>query len=547
MAGSVNEKINSLLKKGFLLSPDLLKEVDESFLEELDKKFDNENKPAVITKDLQKIFSKKNPDFNINWKDFEKARVNLEKGKNKQVYNSLLALTEYDENKSELNEILKDIKQPVPPVVSIEKNQSSLPIVLKNYDDKGGKITVQSFVDHYKIRYNFLRKILRTRQGLSDAVSINGLRNRRRGDKVSTIGLVYSKSYTKNKHVVLEIEDITGKMKGIIMKNKEELFDVSKDIVCDEVIGIKGSLGDGLIFIDEVYFPEIPSEENIKKGPEEEYAAFISDVQIGSKKFLRKSFMKFIGWINGNQGTKEQRELALQIKYLFVVGDVVDGVGIYPGQEEDLEIKDIYKQYEECARLFSKIREDIQIIFSPGNHDAVRLAEPQPIFEKVLCEDLWNMKNVTLVTNPAIVNVGATIGFEGFEVLMYHGFSFDFYVDYLDNIRNNGGYDIICELMKKLLQKRHISPTHNCNLSVIDPEEDHMIIDKVPDIFVTGHVHKAKIDQYGKTTLISSSCWQSKTEYEEKLGHTPEPGRVAIVNLKNREAKFMKFLVKDEN
>lgn len=547
MVGSVNEKLNYILKKGFLLSPDLLKELDDSFLEELDKKFNGENKPSVITKDLQEIFSKKNPKFNIDWKDFEKARVNLEKGKNEQVYKSFINITNYDENENEFNEILEDIKKQDPPVISVEKSSPSLPIVLKNYEDKNLKITVQSFVDHYRTRYNFLRKILRTRQSLSDAVSISGLRNRRRGDKISTIGLVYSKSYTKNKHVMLEIEDVTGKMKCIIMNNKEDLFDLSKDIVCDEVIGVKGSLGDGLIFIDEVHFPEIPSEDTIKKGPNEEHVAFISDVQLGSKKFLKKSFMKFIEWINGNQGTKEQRELALEIKYLFVIGDVVDGVGIYPGQEEDLEIKDIYEQYKECAKLFSKIRKDIQIIFSPGNHDAVRLAEPQPVFEKALCEDLWNMENVTLVTNPATVNIGATNNFEGFDILMYHGFSFDFYVDYLDNIRNNGGYDNICGLMKKLLQKRHISPTHNCNLSVVDPEEDYMIIDKVPDFFVTGHVHKAKIDQYGKTTLISSSCWQSKTAYEEKLGHTPEPGRVAIVNLKNREAKFLKFLVEDEN
>ena len=38
----------------------------------------------------------------------------------------------------------------------------------------------------------------------------------------------------------------------------------------------------------------------------------------------------------------------------------------------------------------------------------------------------------------------------------------------------------------------------------------------------------------------------SSAEYEEKLGHTPEPGRVALVNLKTREAKFMKFLIEDE-
>ena len=77
-------------------------------------------------------------------------------------------------------------------------------------------------------------------------------------------------------------------------------------------------------------------------------------------------------------------------------------------------------------------------------------------------------------------------------------------------------------------------------------QNNFLIIDKIPDFFVTGHVHKAKIEQYGKTTLISSSCWQSKTNYEEKLGHIPEPGRVALVNMQTREAKFMKFLIENE-
>jgi DNA polymerase II small subunit len=455
-------------------------------------------------------------------------------------------ITKYDENKDSFDSVIDEVKKPVNPVVLIEKNELSKPIVLKNYKDKDIKITVQTFVDHYRVRYKFLRKILQSRQDLSDAISIDRIKNRRKGDKISTIGLIYSKDYTKNKHVLLELEDITGSLKCIIMNNKEELFNLSKDLVCDEVIGIKGTVADGLVFIDEVYFPDVPLDEPIKKGQNDENVAFISDVQIGSKKFLRKSFMKFIKWINGNEGTLKQKKEALKIKYLFVVGDVVDGVGIYPGQESDLEIKDISDQYSECAKLFSKIRKDIQIIFSPGNHDAVRLAEPQPVFEKSLSEDLWKMENVTMVTNPALVNVCATKNFEGLDVLMYHGFSFDFYVNQLDNIRNKGGYDNICGLMKLLLQKRHMAPSHNSNLSIIDPEEDYMIIDKVPDIFVTGHVHKAKLGQYGKTTLISSSCWQDKTEYEEKLGHSPEPGRVAIINVKTRETKFMKFLVEDE-
>ncbi len=41
--------------------------------------------------------------------------------------------------------------------------------------------------------------------------------------------------------------------------------------------------------------------------------------------------------------------------------------------------------------------------------------------------------------------------------------------------------------------------------------------------------------------MISGSCWQAKTDFQEKLGHEPEPGRVPIVNLKTRAVKILDF------
>ena len=95
--------------------------------------------------------------------------------------------------------------------------------------------------------------------------------------------------------------------------------------------------------------------------------------------------------------------------------------------------------------------------------------------------------------------------------------------------------------MKFLLQKRHLAPTHGSTPIIIDTELDNLIIDKVPDFFASGHIHKTSISNYGKTTMISGSCWQSKTVFQDKVGHHPEPGRVPIINLKTRSVKLMKF------
>jgi DNA polymerase II small subunit len=65
---------------------------------------------------------------------------------------------------------------------------------------------------------------------------------------------------------------------------------------------------------------------------------------------------------------------------------------------------------------------------------------------------------------------------------------------------------------------------------------------EIPDFFITGHIHKSIAANYKNITLISGSCWQSKTAFQEKVGHNPEPGRVPIVNLKTRDIKILKFL-----
>ena len=537
MVGNITNKISFFLRRGYLLNPDILKIAEEGMFDELEERFEPENRPIDLTKDIKGLVENKKTKFDLSWNDFEKARVDYEKGDDDEVYLTFMNVSSV--GGSSLSVTSEIESEPIE--TEALDNSISKPIILKNYSDKDHKVEVPSFVSYYKIRYDYLRKILQTRNGLGDAVSINRLQNKRKGEKVSTIGMVYSKSTTKNGHIIIEMEDITGMTKVLMMKTKDELYNSARDIVCDEIIGMKGVKSDGLIFADEIFFPEFPPGEGIKKGNVDEYVAFISDLHVGSDVFMEENFLKFISWINGEYGTKDQKDAGLKVKYLFIVGDLVDGVGIYPGQDSDLDISDITEQYDRIADYLSKIRKDVQIVACPGNHDAVRLAEPQPSFDTDLCNPLSELENVTLVTNPSVINMGATKDFDGFNVLLYHGNSFDFYVRDLETLREAGGYDCIDYLMKLILKKRHLSPTHDSFPSMVDVEEDPLIILDLPDFFATGHIHRSKVAQLEKTTLISGSCWQPMTEFQEKTGHIPEPARVPIVNLKTREIKVMKF------
>jgi DNA polymerase II small subunit len=74
-----------------------------------------------------------------------------------------------------------------------------------------------------------------------------------------------------------------------------------------------------------------------------------------------------------------------------------------------------------------------------------------------------------------------------------------------------------------------------------DPRMDPLVIEKVPDLFFAGHIHKAGTLNYRGITLVSASCFQSKTDFQEKVGHDPEPGVVPVVDLNTRQVIFMRF------
>ncbi len=399
------------------------------------------------------------------------------------------------------------------------------------------KIEVKDFVMGFKDRFLTIKNFIQERE-LNNLTSIGKISSNRH--MLSVIGLVSAKRITKNKNLLLTIEDLTGEIKAVIHHDKTELFEKAKDIVLDEVIAIKGAGSNEIIFVNDIIFPDIAAKEK-KRSNKEEYAAFTSDIHLGSDKFLEKNFTKFIEWLNGNIGSEKQRGLASKIKYLFIVGDTVDGVGVYPGQEKELKIKDIREQYSRLAEHLGKIRKDVTIIMCPGGlHDAVRIIEPQPKIPKEIAPKLYEIDNLILTTNPSIVKIAQSENFSGFDVLMYHGDSYDYYGDRVDPLRQKNAKLRPDMIIHFLLKKRHLAPTHT-STPYYPGKEDYLVIRKTPDIFVSGHIHKSAISTYNNILTISCSCWQKKTAYQEKFGHEPDPCKVPILNLKTGKVNMLDF------
>tara|TARA_Y100000310_G_scaffold333952_1_gene412576 strand:+ start:1436 stop:3019 length:1584 start_codon:yes stop_codon:yes gene_type:complete len=514
--------VNFFLKKGLLINNNMLRMLeDEKNLSEFIKiiKGSSQKDMIVLNEKIKNIINKQTSD--LNWTELEKLKVISEK-KGKDYVNQTTQILESKEGGQE--------------------NKPDLGVkIVFSYASQPKKREANDFVQYFNNRYQILGNFLKQRQELQNTTSISRVIHKTDREQISVIGMVVDKQYTKNGNCMLTIEDNTGTIKLLINKNKPDLFRISKDITLDEVIGVVGVNGNNIIFVNNLLNPDIPLSREIKKAEDEVYVLFLSDLHIGSKNFLEEDFNKFLKWINCELGNKSQRDIASKVEYIFLIGDLVDGCGVYPNQEKELLIKDIKDQYKLCAQLLSKIPPHIKLIVSPGNHDAMRLAEPQLKIYKDFAEELYNIPNVIMVSNPSVVNIHSSNTFSGFDVLVYHGNSFDFYMAEIESIRNKGGYDRVDLLMKFLLQRRHLAPSYTSVPYVPDITSDFLAIDKVPDFFVSGHIHKAAAANYKNVTLISGSCWQSKTAYQEKVGHNPEPSRVPIVNLQTRQVKMLKF------
>lgn len=369
---------------------------------------------------------------------------------------------------------------------------------------------------YFNDRYNKLKKII---QENPEYKNITDLKNTKTNiDNLNAIGIVNSISNTKNGHKIIELEDPTGTASVLILKDYEDLLNSAQTIVKDEIIGVSGNSNGTLIRADEIVHPSIQRNNMIDKKMDFS-AVFISDVHIGSKMFDEKAFNKFIKWINGNYGDEKQQDLANDVKYLVIGGDLVDGIGVYPNQEKELKIKDIYEQYEEAGRLLGDVT-DIPIILSPGNHDATRLAEPQPAITEKYAKDLCNQKNVEMVSNPSIVNL------DNIKVQIYHGRSFD------DIVMALNGYTHADtdKIMKLLLEKRHLAPIYGERTPLASEFEDHMVIEDIPDILHTGHVHINSHTKYKGIHMINSGTFQKQTEFQKIYNIVPTCGQIPVIS-----------------
>jgi len=378
----------------------------------------------------------------------------------------------------------------------------------------------EEYITYFRNRFTRLSTFMR---GRIQPVPIEALARtgRYQEEEVSFIGMVSNVRSTANGNKMVEVEDPTGTMRVLFNKSREGFSEAEK-ILPDEVIGVRGKLSqDGNIFFaNTLVRPDIPLSNAPYRSERPGRAVLISDIHVGSDTFLEDEWHRFADWISGQE----------DIGYLVIAGDLVDGIGIYPGQEKELVIKNIYQQYEALGEMLSALPERLTIVISPGNHDVVRGAEPQPAIPTAF--RIGYPANCVWVENPALVSL------QGVRVLIYHGRSFD---DMIGTIPG-ASYNRPAEIMEEMLKRRHLAPIFGMRTPIAPGKKDPLIIDPVPEVLFTGHVHISGIKRYRGVLMINAGTWQSQTAFQKQMNTVPTPAQAVVLDLQSLETEIVDFL-----
>ncbi len=391
--------------------------------------------------------------------------------------------------------------------------------------------TLEDFSHYFRDRFRKLTGAFRERADARDAGTIGEALKASQNEKVKALVMVLERRERKGK-LFLQVDDLEDTATVLVSHDDRTAYDLAQKLPLDQVICVIGVRARGdLIVAKEILLPDIP-DHRPHLAEEEVWAVLLSDLHAGSKKFLGEALGRVLDWLNLKIGAPNQRAIAERTKYVVICGDLIDGIGVYPRQEQELAIIDLYEQYREVAKYIGRIPDYVEAVILPGNHDPVRQALPQPPIPKTFGEPLYESRSLISLGNPA------EVALHGVRLLLHHGRSLDDVIASVPNI----DFTQPEKAMRLQLQCRHLASEYGNRTSIAPERVDRLVIEAVPDIFQSGHIHVVKHENYRGTQIINSGAWQAQTDYQRRLGLVPTPGILSAVNLQTLEVRLINFL-----
>lgn len=527
-ASNTSKIISFVTSKGFQIHPDALSLIEKlhenmfHLVEEIlmEKKKKN-NSTVILSDDIEKVIkyssistsslkekSSINSSFIVTNKNIH-ININIHDTHNKRKDESQNVLlntsSTFELNKTD-NHIIYDSNNSINSSEGVEGYTS----LFKSRFEKSLKI-LSNRPDSKRIKkIGFIKQLFNKTQTNPNASSKENLEN-----SIIIAGLLMDKKIRKNGYSIA-IDDQTGLLEATAYN--EDLRKQISLLALDQMVMVELDNSKHRNYVIKNLFSLDIPDRITNRSNTESYAVLISDLHIGSKFFMENEFQNFLTWLNGND---ENKDIVSKIKYICICGDLIDGIGIFPHQDRELLEKDSYSQMEHATNILSKIPKHMKVFLIPGNHDLGRRALPQPAIPKKYASEIYSLGNITMLGNPCMINMN------GVRILMYHGQSLD------DTIATIPGlsYAKPAEAMKILLKARHLSPIYGQRTPIAPEIEDMMVIEEIPDIFHSGHVHVIDVDSYKGTLIANSGAWQTQTPFQRAMGITPTPAIALVVNL----------------
>jgi len=398
-----------------------------------------------------------------------------------------------------------------------EEHESRLEVVFDPSGKLGTTGVFDDFLRYFRSRFEKMSGLFRQRIDTRSSGTIADALASGANGRGRFVCMVVEKR-EKGNRIFLTVDDYDEEATVLVNDSNPALWQTARRVARDQVLFLETRKSSGKLLVAEnIVLPEIP-DHRPGRADEEVYAVLISDVHVGSKVFLEDSFQRVVGWLRGEVGD-------------LVGGDLVDGIGVYPRQELDLKVPDIYEQYRLAAKFVGEVPEYMEVVLIPGNHDAVRQALPQPMIPRDFAGPVYDARRVVSLGDPSEVRL------EGVDFLLFHGTSL------MDVISSVPGFDYRrpVEVMEYQLRARHLAPEYGKNTPIGPEVEDWLVVERVPDVFVSGHVHVPGSGVYRGTTIVNCGAWQGQTDYQKRMGLVPQPGLLPVINLQSLQVRMIDF------
>jgi len=386
---------------------------------------------------------------------------------------------------------------------------------IKVIKDVTGKSTCEGEAREYQVllrsRLNSLRGELLKRPPLSGYVSMDSLPPP--GRRAAVVGLVEDIRVSRKGHRILVLEDETGSVSVLIPSDRSS---ASSLFMADEVVGVVGRVGDdrNRMVANEVIFPEPQPADGTVRG--QGSIVMVGDLHWGDAAFQREGWDQLIQHVTNRSGIDD-------IRALLMLGDLVDTDALLTSADASSGGDPIQDAYSALGQSLQGLPDKVIPIVIPGEKDAVRITQPQPAIAKRLQQGFPDRS--MFLGNPSWLEVG------GISMLAYHGVGCELYAKRMDP----SGKTRANNILKEMVRKRHLCPSMTRDTPLAPESTDMMIIDPLPRVMVTAHLHWGAVGNFRNVMLVNLPPVVPSRLPLSIQGESSSPGTGFILHLDTME------------